>query len=139
MALTLGVNLAMGTPFTVRLLVEATAYGLIALGLNVQFGYGGLFNLAIMGLLMIGGMTVSSVSMPINWAFWNSDGPMMLGRVLLAAIAGVLLIVGTRNLWRIGIPRGLVTWLTVLAWFVGYVALLWFFVPRMRDLSRSSS
>jgi ATP-binding cassette subfamily B multidrug efflux pump len=33
--------------------------------------------------------------------------------------------------WRLGLPT--------LAWFVGYVALLWFFVPRMRDLSRSSS
>jgi ATP-binding cassette subfamily B multidrug efflux pump len=33
--------------------------------------------------------------------------------------------------WRLGLPT--------LAWFVGYVALLWFFVPRMRDLSRLSS
>ena len=33
--------------------------------------------------------------------------------------------------WRLGLPT--------LAWFVGYVALLWFFVPRMRDLSRMSS
>ena len=33
--------------------------------------------------------------------------------------------------WRLGLPTA--------AWFVGYVALLWFFVPRMRDLSRMSS
>ena len=33
--------------------------------------------------------------------------------------------------WRLGLPT--------LAWFAGYVALLFFFVPRMRDLSRLSS
>jgi len=33
--------------------------------------------------------------------------------------------------WRLGLPTA--------AWFIGYVVLLWFFVPRMRDLSRMSS
>src|SRR5687767_12717761 len=33
--------------------------------------------------------------------------------------------------WRLGLPTA--------AWFAGYVTLLWFFVPRMRDLSRASS
>ena len=33
--------------------------------------------------------------------------------------------------WRLGLPT--------LGWFVGYVALLWYFVPRMRDLARTSS
>ncbi len=79
-----------GVSTALLLTAVSSIYALVALGLNIQFGYGGLFNLAIMGLLMIGGMTVSSISMPINWAFWNSDGPMMLGRAILAAIAGVL-------------------------------------------------
>ena len=33
--------------------------------------------------------------------------------------------------WRLGLPT--------LGWFVGYIALLYFFVPRMRDLARVSS
>src|SRR5262245_57037967 len=33
--------------------------------------------------------------------------------------------------WRLALPT--------LAWFAGYIVLLWFFVPRMRDLSRLSS
>src|SRR6185369_11161532 len=33
--------------------------------------------------------------------------------------------------WRLGLPT--------LGWFVGYIALLWLFVPRMRDLARVSS
>ena len=115
------IGMTRGVSTALLLTAISSIYALVALGLNIQFGYGGLFNLAIMGLLMIGGMTVSSISMPINYAFWTSDGPMMLGRVIIAAIAGVLLVIGARNLWRLGIPRGVVTWLTVLAWFVGYV------------------
>ena len=115
------IGMTRGVSTALLLTAISSIYALVALGLNIQFGYGGLFNLAIMGLLMIGGMTVSSISMPINYAFWTSDGPMMVGRVIIAAIAGVLLVIGARNLWRLGIPRGVVTWLTVLAWFVGYV------------------
>ena len=44
----------MGLPFTSSRLVEAAAYSLIALGLNIQWGYGGLFNFGIMGFLMLG-------------------------------------------------------------------------------------
>jgi branched-chain amino acid transport system permease protein len=115
------IGMTRGVSTALLLTAISSIYALVALGLNIQFGYGGLFNLAIMGLLMIGGMTVSSISMPINSGFWTSDGPMMLGRVIIAAIAGVLLVVGARNLWRLGIPKGVVTWLTVLAWFAGYV------------------
>ena len=122
LAILIGViGMTRGVSTALLLTAISSIYALVALGLNIQFGYGGLFNLAIMGLLMIGGMTVSSISMPINYAFWTSDGPMMLGRVIIAAIAGVLLVVGARNLWRLGIPRGVVTWLTVLAWLIGYV------------------
>jgi branched-chain amino acid transport system permease protein len=116
------IGMTRGVSTAMLLTCISSIYALVALGLNIQFGYGGLFNLAIMGLLMIGGMTVSSISMPINYAFWASDGPMMLGRVILAAVAGFALVVGTRQLWRIGLPKGLVTWLVVLAWFIGYVA-----------------
>jgi branched-chain amino acid transport system permease protein len=118
-ALTLGVNIAMGTPFTVRLLVEATAYGLIALGLNVQFGYGGLFNFGVMGFVMLGGFASVFISFPRNEAFWTSDGPVMLLRALGAFIAGVVLVWGARKLPLKGAARGTVI---VLAWIVAYIA-----------------
>ena len=57
------------------LLLQATAFALIALGLNLQFGYGGLFNFGIMGFLMIGGFAVTFISYPLNMKFWGSDGP----------------------------------------------------------------
>jgi branched-chain amino acid transport system permease protein len=112
--------LLMGLPFTSSRLVEATAYSLIALGLNIQWGYGGLFNFGIMGFLMLGGFAVTFISYPVNPQFWGSDGPMMLGRALLAFVAGALLVYGARKSDRLGIKGGWKTFVTVVAWFVAY-------------------
>ncbi|MEO6013594.1 MAG: branched-chain amino acid ABC transporter permease [Devosia sp.] len=117
--LVLIVNLYMGTPFTVRLLVEAAAFGLIALGLNIQFGYGGLFNFGVMGFVMIGGFSSVFISFPRNEAFWVSDGPMWLGRALLAFAAGLLLVWGARKLPLKGGARASAI---VVAWIIGYIA-----------------
>lgn len=111
----------MGLPFTSSRLVEAAAYALIALGLNIQWGYGGLFNFGIMGFLMVGGAAVTYISAPVNPVFWGSDGPAMLGRALLAFAAGALIVWGARKADRVGITGGWKTALTVFAWFVAYV------------------
>jgi branched-chain amino acid transport system permease protein len=119
--LIIAVAIASGVPYTARLLAEAAAYSLIALGLNIQWGYGGLFNFGIMGFLMVGGASVTFISYPINPKFWNSDGPMLLGHALLAAIFGALLIIAARNVHRIGIKGGWKTTLVVIAWSIAYV------------------
>ncbi|WEJ58891.1 branched-chain amino acid ABC transporter permease [Devosia sp. FJ2-5-3] len=103
------------------ILTQATAFALIALGLNIQWGYGGLFNFAIMGFLMVGGASTVFLSYPVNPAFWASEGPMMLGRVLIAFIFGLLLVMAARKSDRIGITDKARTALVVLAWFVAYV------------------
>jgi branched-chain amino acid transport system permease protein len=110
----------LGLPFTSSRLVEAAAYSLIALGLNIQWGYGGLFNFGIMGFLMLGGFAVTFISYPINPQFWGSDGPWMLGRALLAFGIGTLLVLGARQAHRIGVHGKWQAALTVLAWFVAY-------------------
>ena len=118
--LILVVGWLMGLPFTSSRLIEAAAYSLIALGLNIQWGYGGLFNFGVMGFLMLGGFAVTFISYPINPDFWGSDGPWMLGRALIAFAAGALLVYAARHSDRLGIRgrwRGLVI---VLAWFIGY-------------------
>lgn len=48
--------------------------------------------------------------------------------VVYGASAFVLMAISD---WRLGLPT--------LAWFVGYLLFLWYFVPRMRDLARASS
>lgn len=115
------VGWVMGAANISLLLVQSFAMALVALGLNIQWGYGGLFNFGIMGFLMLGGFAVTFISYPVNAAFWGSEGPMMLARALLAFCAGMLLVIGARNAHRIGIRGGWQTALTVLAWAVGYI------------------
>ena len=110
----------MGAANISLLLVQSFAYALIALGLNIQWGYGGLFNFGIMGMLMLGGAAVTFVSYPVNDAFWESDGPLMLGKALMAFLAGFLLVWGARYSDRIGVRGRWKTALTVLAWIVAY-------------------
>jgi branched-chain amino acid transport system permease protein len=116
-----GVTVYAGIPYSTRMLVEAAAYALIALGLNIQWGYGGLFNFGIMGFLMVGGASVVFISYPVNMKFWDSIGPMLLGRAIIAAVVGAALIVGARYVDRIGIRRGWKTFVTVIAWAIAYV------------------
>lgn len=121
LALIVGVGLVMGAPFTVRLCVEAAAFALIALGLNIQWGYGGLFNFGVMGFLMVGGFAVTFVSVPINMEFWSSEGPVWLVRVLIAAGFGALLIVGTNRLHEHGFSKRSQRVLQVISWIVAYI------------------
>jgi branched-chain amino acid transport system permease protein len=120
-ALIVVVGLTMGAANLSLLLVQAFAYSLIAVGLNVQWGYGGLFNFGIMGFIMLGGFAVTFISFPINPEFWGSEGPIMLARALLAFAAGGLLVYGATKLDRLGIRGRLKTTLTVIAWFVAYI------------------
>ena len=117
-ALIIGVALYMGTPFTLRLLVEAFAFALIALGLNIQWGFGGLFNFGILGMLMVGGFAVTFISFPVNEAFWASDGPIWLLRTLAAAAVGAVMIVFAH---RIDKARRIRPWAIVVVWFIAYV------------------
>ncbi len=116
-----GVGMVLGPANISLLLVQSFAYALIALGLNIQWGYGGLFNFGIMGFLMVGGFAVTFVSYPVNGEFWASDGPMMLGKALLAFLIGAALVVGARFAHRIGIKGRWQAVLTVIAWIAAYI------------------
>jgi branched-chain amino acid transport system permease protein len=119
--LILGVFLWLGTPVTLQLLISATTYALVSLGLNIQWGYGGQFNFGVMGFLMLGGYAVVLTSYPLNHAFWGSDGPALLGHAAIAAALGAVLIVAAGHADRIGIRGPAKTFLVVVAWAVAYV------------------
>jgi len=116
-----GIGWALGAANISLLLVQSFAYALIALGLNIQWGYGGLFNFGIMGMLMLGGAATTFISTPVLPGFWSSEGPLMLGKALLAFAFGFLLVWGARKADRIGIRGGWKTALTILAWAIAYM------------------
>ncbi|QUS35373.1 branched-chain amino acid ABC transporter permease [Falsirhodobacter algicola] len=71
---------------------------IMALGVNMQWGYAGLFNIGVMGFVALGGLGVVLTSTaPVA-------GAMAAGgwRILLALAVGVLIVLGAVALWRRG-------------------------------------
>ncbi|MDC1121431.1 branched-chain amino acid ABC transporter permease, partial [Alphaproteobacteria bacterium] len=71
---------------------------IMALGVNIQWGYAGLFNVGVMGFAALGGLAAVVVSMPPVEAAWAAGG---LGVVAGLAIGIVTLLVGML-VWRRG-------------------------------------
>ena len=67
---------------------------LMALGVNIQWGYAGLFNVGIMGFAALGGMATIIVSMPPVKEAWQAGGVPVLFALLaiLATISAALFV-----------------------------------------------
>jgi ATP-binding cassette, subfamily B, multidrug efflux pump len=86
-----------------------------------------------------------------SWAFFQNDFAGRISNRVMQTGPAVrqTLVAAVTAVWYVlvyGITAVIMTaaadlWLTlpILAWFAGYVALLWYFVPRMRDRSKISS
>ena len=66
---------------------------IMALGVNMQWGYAGLFNVGVMGFVALGGLGAVLVSMPPVGAAWAAGGLRVLAGLALGAgvIAGAVL------------------------------------------------
>ncbi len=68
----------------------------MALGVNLQWGYAGLFNVGIMGFVALGGLAAVLTSMPPVGEAWAAGGP----RVLLALALGVAIIAAAVRVFK---------------------------------------
>ncbi|PCH70811.1 MAG: C4-dicarboxylate ABC transporter permease [Rhodobacteraceae bacterium] len=76
---------------------------IMAIGVNLQWGFAGLFNVGIMGFVALGGLATVLISMPPTTEAWTAGGRgVMLG--LLLATIGLDLIYGT-NRFTFGDPN----------------------------------
>ncbi|HFC05128.1 MAG TPA: branched-chain amino acid ABC transporter permease, partial [Rhizobiales bacterium] len=116
--------LKMGSAFTLRMMIEATCYAIIALGLNIQWGYAGLFNIGIMGFIAVGGFFTMLVSFPINDKFWNSTAPGGLGMVGLYLLVGIALTWGASRLNRLGLSKKLRNAITIIVFAISYLVVM---------------
>lgn len=105
----------LGAAYGVRMLVEASCYALIALGLTIQWGYAGLFNAGVMGFIAIAAFVSMIVSYPVNELFWASDAPGMLGWTAFLLVAGSIVTFGLSQTHRLGLPKKFRTLLTLMA------------------------
>ena len=100
---------------------------IMALGVNMQWGYAGLFNIGIMGFVALGGLGAVIVAMPPVTEAWAAGGL----RVLLALATGagtIIAVIMTRARMTAGRRRTL----SILALLVaGFFIFRWLFDPAV--------
>jgi len=100
---------------------------IMALGVNMQWGYAGLFNVGIMGFTALGGLTAVLVSMPPVPAAWKAaGGDLTLAFVSLLGV--VAAIMGARRI----LPKVLRLPVSLLIVVAGYF-LVWSFLGPATD------
>jgi branched-chain amino acid transport system permease protein len=87
---------------------------IMALGVNLQWGYAGLFNIGIMGFVALGGLAAVLISMPPTPDAWSAGGP----RILLALVIG-LCAIASAVLVQTRMAKGRLRTLATLAVLVG--------------------
>ena len=98
---------------------------IMALGVNIQWGYGGLFNVGIMGFAALGGVAAVLVSKPPVPGAWAAGGV----NLIFAALLGIATIIGAVLLHR-HLPKGRLRLACMTAVIVcGYFALRYFYDP----------
>ncbi|WP_099866812.1 branched-chain amino acid ABC transporter permease [Pararhizobium haloflavum] len=119
--LLLAVFMSQGTAYALRVTVEALCYALIAFGLSLQWGTAGLFNVGIMGFIAAGAFASMFISYPVNGAFWASDGPSLIGDIAVKIVIGAGLVFAVSRSGKLGLPKGLVTFLTLVTLAIAYL------------------
>lgn len=122
-ALIVGTGIMQGWNSALLILNMGLISALMALGMNLQWGLAGLFNIGIMGFVALGGLATVLVSMPPTPGAFAAGGM----RVLLALVLGAGTIVATILLWNKmakGRLRGLVITVVLILGFVLFRRLL---------------
>lgn len=103
---------------------------IMALGVNIQWGYAGLFNIGIMGFAALGGLAAVLVSVPPVPGAWEVGGAGM-GLALLAFVATVIFVVVARNLSS-GRIRTILTFVIALG---GFFLVRHFYMPASHAIA----
>ena len=70
---------------------------IMSLGVNIQYGYAGLFNLGIMGFVALGGLATVIISAPPIYEAWDAGGI----RIIIALSFGALTIFLATYVWKL--------------------------------------
>ncbi len=104
----------------------------MSLGVNIQWGYGGLLNIGVMGFAALGGVAAVLIAAPPVAEAWQVGGSGLF-LALLCILATVVAIVLLRRRAMSG--RRKLFW-TILAAAVGYVVARYFFDPAVSAIER---
>ncbi|HHI71698.1 MAG TPA: branched-chain amino acid ABC transporter permease [Rhodobacteraceae bacterium] len=99
--LIIGTGLTQSWNLALEILNMGLISAIMALGVNLQWGFAGLFNVGIMGFVAVGGLATVLFSMPPVPEAWAAGGL----RVILALLFGVGVIVAAALIWK-KLPNG---------------------------------
>jgi branched-chain amino acid transport system permease protein len=102
---------------------------IMSLGVNIQWGYAGLFNVGIMGFAALGGLTAVLVSMPPVAEAWAAGGK-GIGFSLLCLAATVIAVVAVRRY----VPGHWRFWATLATLVLGFVLIRSVFDPAVERI-----
>ncbi|MEP1494834.1 MAG: branched-chain amino acid ABC transporter permease, partial [Pseudophaeobacter sp.] len=103
---------------------------IMALGVNLQWGFAGLFNVGIMGFTALGGLAVVLTSTPPSPGAWSAGGP----GVVMALVMGALTVISAVATTRLLPKGGLRTALIVAILIVGFVIYRALFDPSIEAI-----
>ena len=95
-ALYLIVGLTQSWVLALTVLNDGLIVAIMALGVNMQWGYAGLFNIGVAGFFALGGLAVALISKPLDMAAWHAGTP----RIMLALVVGAAVIYAAIRLYR---------------------------------------
>ena len=104
---------------SLTILNMALISAIMALGVNLQWGYAGLFNVGIMGFVALGGLATVVISMPATPGAWSAGGFRVIAGLLLGAATIVAAIFVQKNMAK-GRTRALATLAVLIGGFFFY-------------------
>jgi len=107
---------------------------IMALGVNIQWGYAGLFNVGVMGFAALGGLAAMIISMPPVQEAWVASGNgVWLGLLIFLGTAAAALFVYFK------MPKGMLRTTLVMAIVIlGYVLIRIYFEPTTTRIEKVS-
>lgn len=81
---------------------------IMALGVNLQWGFAGLFNVGIMGFVALGGLAAVLIGMPATPGAWQAGGLGIIGALFMGAITIIFAIYASRRMARGWLRAGIV-------------------------------
>ncbi|MCF6305738.1 MAG: branched-chain amino acid ABC transporter permease [Rhodobacteraceae bacterium] len=110
--------------FSLTILNLSIISAIMALGVNIQWGYAGIFNVGIMGFAALGGLAaVLTRTEPVAEAWAAGGAGIAMALLMLIGVVGAVIFLRKKLTGRI---RSLATFITVI---VGYFMVRYFFDP----------
>jgi branched-chain amino acid transport system permease protein len=110
----LGTGFLQSWNLSLSILNAALLATIAALGVNMQWGYAGLFSVGTMGFTALGGLAVVLISAKPNVDNWQAGGPGIILALILGALSAMVAIFAWRKL-----PKGSLRALAVAAVMIG--------------------